>query len=84
MTVIHPITGIRLNALELERVALDYDEAVTAHLMKMQGEKFSRIAHLLGANPARLGEVFRGEKHPGAASEAQSLLRKSSPDPKDV
>lgn len=79
MTVAHPVTGTELNTIELERVSLDYSEALTAHLMRLQGEKFAKIAHSLGTNPARLGEVFRGEKHPKAAIAAQRLYKGAIP-----
>jgi hypothetical protein len=79
MAAVHPVTQIELNTIEVERVSLDYQEAVTAHLMRLQGNKFSQIAHQLGTNPARLGEVFRGEKHPNARAAAEKILKAYDP-----
>ncbi|WP_316857859.1 hypothetical protein [uncultured Cohaesibacter sp.] len=72
--VIHPLTGVELNSVDIERKALNFDEAVTAHLMRMQGIKYNIIAQHLGTNTHRLGEVFREEKHVGAKLKASNLL----------
>ena len=67
------INGVQLNAIDYERVSLDFDEAVAAHILRKRGEKFQIIAQKLGTNPARLGEIFRGEKHPGSKEEASRI-----------
>lgn len=72
----HPITGVPLNELAVERISLSLEEAVTVWVLKMTGEKYAVIALLLGTNPARVGEVLRGEKHPEAQELAQLLLSK--------
>ncbi len=71
----HPLTGVKLNPIEIERKSLEFEDAVTAHILRCKGVKYATIAHLLGTNPARLGEVFRGECHPAAANEALRLMR---------
>ena len=78
MSSFHPITGVQLTALEIERKALNEEEAITAYVLRLQGEKFSHIAHALGTNTFRLGEVFRGEKHPSARLAAQKALSKET------
>ena len=70
----HPITGVAINEIDVEKTSLDFDDAVTAWVMKLQGEKYAVIAHKLGTNTIRLGEVFRGERHPEAKAEAERLL----------
>ncbi|MBW8320467.1 MAG: hypothetical protein K0M49_15385 [Arenimonas sp.] len=76
-TLVHPMTGIEMNPINIERKALTFDEAVTAHLLKMQGVKYNIIAQRLGTNTHRLGEVFRGEKHEGSKAKAIELTEKS-------
>ncbi|WP_084486742.1 hypothetical protein [Brucella rhizosphaerae] len=76
--VLHPITGVKINPVIIERKALSFDEAVTAFVMKMQGVKYNIIAQQLGTNTHRLGEVFRNEKHHGAKARAQALISGSS------
>lgn len=73
-TLKHPLTGVELNAIPIERPALTFDEAVTAHVLRLQGDKFTMIAHRLGTNPFRVGEVMRGVKHAGAADAALKML----------
>ncbi len=70
-----PETGVFLNPVLVERISLTFDEAVTAWLLRMRGEKYNKIAHMLGCNPARLGEVFRGEVHPPAREKAMWIIR---------
>ncbi|WP_245728888.1 hypothetical protein [Paracoccus alkenifer] len=70
----HPITGIDVNPILVERVQLDFDAAVTAWVLKLQGAKFNIIAQTLGTNPMRIGEVFRGDKFPEARAEAARRL----------
>lgn len=70
----HPLTGVRLNKLEIRRKALDYWEAVTAIILRHQGWEYHHIAHMLGTNTHRLGEVFRREKHPDAWKDALRLM----------
>lgn len=69
----HPITGVELNTIAVKRKALDFEDAVTAHIMRARGVNFAEIAHQLGTNPARVGEVLRGDMHPRAATEALRL-----------
>lgn len=66
----HPITGVKLNPILIERPALDYKEAVTVWILKLQRTKYNHIAQMLGTNTHRVGEVLRGERHPGAQAEA--------------
>ncbi len=70
----HPSTGVDLNPIEIERKALNFDEAVTAQIMRRQGEKYNHIAQKLGTNTHRIGEVFRGEMHPSSEDAASQLL----------
>lgn len=70
----HPITGVKLNPIEIERTALSFDDAVTAWIMRHKGEKYHVIAQKLGTNTHRLGEVFREEVHKGSAQAALRLL----------
>ena len=70
----HPITGVRLNPLTIERVSLDFKAAVTAWVMRLQGEKYAVIAQRLGTNTFRLGEVYNQEIHPDAQKAALILL----------
>lgn len=70
----HPITGVELNPITIERKALNFDEAVTAHLLRKRGTKYNHVAQLLGTNTHRVGEVLRGEVHPNAESVAERLL----------
>ena len=74
-TATHPVTGVQLNRIEIERPALGFDDAVTAHLMRFAGEKVQLIAQFLGTNIARVYEVFNGEVHPGAYNRACELSR---------
>jgi predicted XRE-type DNA-binding protein len=74
-TIRHPITGVELNPIAIERKALNFDEAVTAHILRQRGTKYNQVAQLLGTNTHRVGEVLRGEVHPKAAEAALSLLR---------
>lgn len=70
----HPITGVELNPIAIERKALSFDEAVTAHLLRNRGTKYNHVAQLLGTNTHRVGEVLRGEVHPKAAEVATELV----------
>ncbi|MCC5956275.1 MAG: hypothetical protein JJU07_09235 [Natronohydrobacter sp.] len=74
-TIRHPITGVELNPIAIERKALNFDEAVTAHVLRKRGTKYNHVAQLLGTNTHRVGEVLRGEVHPKAAEVAMRLLR---------
>ncbi len=76
-TLTHPMTGIEMNPILIERKALTFEEAVTAHLLRMQGVKYNIIAQQLGTNTHRLGEVFRGEKHVGSKAKAKELIATS-------
>lgn len=66
----HPLTGVELNPILIERPALDFDEAVTVWVLKIGKTKYNHIAQMLGTNTHRVGEVLRGEKHPEAKAEA--------------
>lgn len=70
----HPITGVKLNVIAHKRRALNFNEAVTAHILKQQGATYTDIVHKLGTNANRVGEVLRGEVHPDASGEALKLL----------
>ncbi|SNZ21687.1 hypothetical protein [Cohaesibacter gelatinilyticus] len=74
MAIIHPLTGVELNDVEVERKSLNFDEAVTAHLMRMKGVKYNIVAQHLGTNTHRLGEIFREEVHIGSKEAASRLL----------
>ena len=73
-TIKHPITGVELNPIEIERKSLSYDEAVTAHILRKKGTKYNHVAQLLGTNTHRLGEVFRGEVHQSSLKKAEALM----------
>ena len=70
-----PITGVELNPIAIERKALSFDEAVTAHILRRRGTKYNHVAQLLGTNTHRVGEVLRGDVHPKAAEVALGLMR---------
>ncbi|MEP3778953.1 MAG: hypothetical protein ABJM82_18205 [Shimia thalassica] len=53
---------------------LNFDAAVTAWIMRLQGEKIQIIAQRLGTNTYRLGEVYREEDHPSSKQRAIDLL----------
>lgn len=71
----HPITGVSLNIIAQKRRALTRAEAITVHVMHIQGVSYTDIVHKLGTNANRVGEVLRGDAHPGAVDEAYELLR---------
>ena len=70
----HPITGVALNVIARKRRALSFVEAVTVHVLQMQGVTYTDIVHKLGTNANRIGEILRGEEHPNAKAEAFRLL----------
>lgn len=70
----HPITGVPLNDITIKRKALEEADAITVHLMHLQGTTFTDIVQHLGTNANRVGEVLRGDKWPEAAQTAQDLL----------
>ncbi|MGI3170003.1 hypothetical protein ACRARG_12660 [Pseudooceanicola sp. C21-150M6] len=76
-TTKHPLTGVILNDLGIRRKTLSYMDAVTAHILRLQGVTFTEIVHMLGTNARRIGEVFRGDLHPEAEAEAVEALRQS-------
>ncbi len=78
--LIHPLTGVKLNPVIIERVSLNFDEALTVWLLRMQGMKYHKAAAMLGANTHRLGEVLRGEAFPGAEQIARDRLYKRAKD----
>ncbi|MCD2175811.1 hypothetical protein [Rhizobium sp. C4] len=73
-SMLHPITGVEINPVVVERKSLTFDEAVTAQIMRLQRIKYNIIAQHLGTNTHRLGEVFRGEKHEGSKAVAVQLM----------
>lgn len=73
-TIKHPITGIELNPITIERKSLTYEEAVTAFVLRKRGAKYNHVAQMLGTNTHRVGEVFRGEVHLGSERDAEALL----------
>lgn len=75
-TILHPLTGDQLNAIVIKRKRLSYDNAVTAWIMKLQGETFTDIVQKLGTNANRVGDVFRGDDHEGAQAKAVAILTK--------
>jgi hypothetical protein len=84
-TNVHPLTGVELNPIPIIRQSLDFDEAVTAAILRLQGMDYAQIAHRLGTNPARIGEVFTEKTHPGAMAEAVRRIAgsaRSKADPK--
>lgn len=70
----HPLTGVRMNVIALKRRGLTFAQAVTVHVMHIQGVSYTDIVHKLGTNANRIGEVLRGEEHPKAKEEAVRLL----------
>lgn len=70
----HPLTGVSLNTIEVRRKALDFDDAVTAIILRQQGVEYHVIAQMLGTNTHRLGEVFRREVYPDAWKTALQLI----------
>ncbi|MFW2541515.1 hypothetical protein ACN2XU_02655 [Primorskyibacter sp. 2E107] len=75
-TEVHPITGDELNPIAVKRAQLTFENAVTAWIMKLQGETFTDIVQKLGTNANRIGEVFRGDAHRDAHAKAVAILRK--------
>ena len=73
-TILHPMTGVALNPIEIERKALNHQEAVTAWHLRKTGVKYNHVAQYLGTNTHRLGEVFRGEVHLGSEQIAEAML----------
>ncbi|MCF7725758.1 helix-turn-helix domain-containing protein [Sulfitobacter sp. M22] len=74
---VHPMTGVKLNDIVIKRKRLTFDDAVTAHILRHQGETFTDVVQRLGTNANRVGEVFRGKEHPGSAMFALGLLTKT-------
>lgn len=70
----HPLTGVELNPMLIERPALNLDEAVTVWVMRLGGTKYQTIAAMLGTNTHRVGEVLRGESYPEAEGIARARL----------
>ena len=42
-TIKHPITGIELNPITIERKSLSYREAVTAWMLRLSGVKYNHF-----------------------------------------
>ncbi|MEL7098266.1 MAG: hypothetical protein AAGM84_05490 [Pseudomonadota bacterium] len=72
----HPITGDKLNPIAIKRKGLTFHNAVTAWVMRLQGETFTDIVQKLGTNANRVGDVFRGDVHQGARDKAVAILQK--------
>jgi len=70
----HSVTGVKLNPILIKRVSLDFEDAVTVWVEKLQGSQYQHIAQMLGANTLRISEVLRGEKFPEAKAEAIDRL----------
>ncbi|WP_298618730.1 hypothetical protein [uncultured Zoogloea sp.] len=68
------VYGVPLNPILYMRAALTLEEAVAACIMRRDGEKYHIIAARLGTNTHRLGEVFRGERHPEARALAAAQV----------
>ena len=75
-TIQHSLTGDHLNAIAVKRPRLTFDNAVTAWIMKLQGETFTDIVQKLGTNANRVGEVFKHDVHKGAYDKAVEILQK--------
>lgn len=73
----HPLTGVELNVLWIQRETLNQEEAVTAWIMRDQGDKTHEIAARLGTSAAQLHAVFRGDLHP----EAKAMARREATEP---
>lgn len=69
----HPLTGVPLNDITIKRKSLTEIEAVTAHIMKIEGHTFTDIGYALGTNANRVGEVFKGQIWPDAIYKAIAL-----------
>jgi predicted XRE-type DNA-binding protein len=63
-----------LNEIKIRRRALNFIEAVTAHILHHQGTSYAEIVAMLGTTAYRMGEVFRGERHPASAMAALKML----------
>ncbi|MEL7090240.1 MAG: hypothetical protein AAFN94_00760 [Pseudomonadota bacterium] len=74
-TITHPITGDELNAIAIKRPQLSDQNAVTAWIMRLQGETFTDIVQKLGTNANRVGDVFRGDTHQDAKAKAIATLQ---------
>lgn len=74
-TYLHPVTGVELNQIDVRRKSLDETEQATVRLLRQSGTYVSDIAHMMGTNPARIGEVLRGDVCPKAAHAVRDLLR---------
>jgi hypothetical protein len=72
--LMHPVTGVPLNDIAIRRKALDFDEALTVHIMRRQGVPYTDIVHHLGTNANRVGEVLRGEAWPRAGTGAIDMI----------
>ena len=46
----HPMTGVALNDITIKRKQLTLDEAITAHILRQQGETFTDVVQRLGTN----------------------------------
>ncbi|WP_370312501.1 hypothetical protein [Sagittula sp.] len=69
----HPVTGVPLNDITIRRKTINEEEAVTVHVMKLQGVSYTVIVHHFGVDARRIGEVLRGEVWPEAAEKALAL-----------
>lgn len=71
----NPVTHVRLNPIKINRKSLDFMDAVTAHVLYLQGKTVSKIAQYLGTTVSRVSAVLREKVHPDAKSKAIELLR---------
>lgn len=71
----HPITGVELNIIDIDRASLDEVEAVTVHILNFEGHDQDAIASRFGTNQARISDVLKGRTHTGAAERAAQMMR---------
>ncbi|MAY85565.1 MAG: hypothetical protein CML02_02395 [Pseudooceanicola sp.] len=63
-----------MNNITVRRKTLAFEDAVTVHVMRLQGVSYTDIVQSMGTNANRIGEVLRGEVHPDTAMKALRLL----------
>lgn len=54
----HPVTGVPLNILDIQRKILDEPAKETARLLRKSGHKIQDISAMLGTNQARIAEAL--------------------------
>ncbi|OWU80721.1 hypothetical protein ATO1_08855 [Phaeobacter sp. 22II1-1F12B] len=65
-----------MNTISVRRKALSERDAVTVHVMKLQGDTYTDIVQQMGTNANRIGEVLRSEVHPSTHIRAVELLKR--------